>query len=334
MDAYFVCLANSLKRGGRCIAGVEVTIDDERNWAVVRKPDGSPRWIRPIDATTEFGEIRIGEAQHIPLLSVVKLEGVIPIPCQSHTEDVHYSLMRVVGKVTGADAVLSQFVDSVHQVLFYGTDRAIDIPTYAAGDHSLMFIPVSDAEIVADVREDKTRYRMLFDYHGIVYDLSVTDPYYIEALNTGQVKVGKQPVLYVTLSLGLVYEERHHKLIAGVIVPSSDVARSETNKVVDAKRDVRIISVVPLTGAERRTIRKAFVVPSQHGLAVCFRRRNGEEDFLPIDNAENVEAWQRIAPGKIDIVTYYDGNRAVRVRNSNRTVWRWFQMLARFLDFS
>ena len=30
MDAYFVCLANSLKRGGRCIAGVEVTIDDGR----------------------------------------------------------------------------------------------------------------------------------------------------------------------------------------------------------------------------------------------------------------------------------------------------------------
>lgn len=323
MDAYFVCLANSLKRGGRCIAGVEVTIDNQRNWAVVRKPDGSPRWIRPIDATTEFGEIRIGEAQHIPLLSVVKLEDVIPIPCQSHSEDVHYSLMRVMGKVSGADAILSQFVDSVHQVLFYGTDRAIDIPTYAAGDHSLMFIPVSNAEIVADVREDKTRYRMLLKYHGVVYDLSVTDPYYIEALNTRQVKVGKQPELYVTLSLGLVYEERHHKLIAGVILPSLDAARSEANKVIDAKQEVRIVSVVPLTYVERWTIRKAFVIPSQNGLAVCFRRRNGGEDFLPIDNAEGVEVWQKISPRKIDIVTYSDGHRAVRVRNSGGTVWRW-----------
>jgi hypothetical protein len=330
MDAYFVCLANSLKRGGRCIAGVEVTIDDERKWTVVRKPDGSPRWIRPIDATTEFGEIRIGEAQHIPLLSVVKLEGVIPIPCQSHTEDVHYGLMRVVGKVSGADAVLSQFVDSVHQVLFYGTDRAIDIPTYAAGDHSLMFIPVSEAKIVADVREDKTRYRMLLEYHGVVYDLSVTDPYYIEALNTNRVKLGKQPELYVTLSLGLVYEERHHKLIAGVIVPTSDAARSGANKIIDTKWEVCIISVVPLTSTERRTIRKAFVVPSQSGNAVCFQRRNGSEDFLPIDNAEDVEVWQKISPGKIDIVTYNDGKRAVRVRNSGGVFWRWIKKLARF----
>ncbi|MBQ8128103.1 MAG: hypothetical protein IJ176_06870 [Prevotella sp.] len=330
MDAYFVCLANSLKRGGRCIAGVEVTIDDERKWTVVRKPDGSPRWIRPIDATTEFGEIRIGEAQHIPLLSVVKLEGVIPIPCQSHTEDVHYGLMRVVGKVSGADAVLSQFVDSVHQVFFYGTDRAIDIPTFATGDHSLMFIPVSDAKIVADVREDKTRYRMLLEYHGVVYDLSVTDPYYIEALNTNRVKLGKQSELYVTLSLGLVYEERHHKLIAGVIVPTSDAALSEANKIIDTKWEVRIISVVPLTSTERRTIRKAFVVPSQNGLAVCFRRRNGGEDFLPTDNAEDVVPWQRIALGLIDIVTYSDGKRAVRVRNSCGAVWRWIQKFNRF----
>ena len=191
MDAYFVCLANSLKRGGRCIAGVEVTIDDTRNWTVVRKADGSPKWIRPIDETTEFGEIRIGEAQFITLLSVVKLKSIVPIPNQSHTEDVHYTMMQVVGKVNASHEVLSQFVDTIHQVVFYGTDRAIDIPTYAAGDHSLMFVRADETEIVADVREDKTHYRMLMSYHRVTYDLSVTDPYYIDALNAKRVDVGK-----------------------------------------------------------------------------------------------------------------------------------------------
>ena len=99
MDTYFVCLANSLKRGGRCIAGVEIRIDDSRNWTVVRKADGSPKWIRPIDETTEFGEIRIGEAQFIPLLSVVRLKSIVPIPCQSHTEDVHYAMMKFCGSL-------------------------------------------------------------------------------------------------------------------------------------------------------------------------------------------------------------------------------------------
>ena len=72
MDTYFICLANSLKRGGRCIAG----------------------------------EIRIGEAQFIPLLSVVRLKSIVPIPSQSHTEDVHYAMMQVVGKVKASNDVL------------------------------------------------------------------------------------------------------------------------------------------------------------------------------------------------------------------------------------
>ena len=323
MDAYFVCLANSLKRGGRCIAGVEVTIDDSGNWTVVRKADGSPKWIRPIDETTEFGEIRIGEAQFIPLLSVVRLKSIVPIPNQSHTEDVHYTMMQVVGKVKASNEVLRQFVDNIHQVVFYGTDRAIDIPTYVAGDHSLMFVHADEAEIVVDVREDKTRYRMLMGYHGITYDLSVTDPYYIELLNEKRVNIGKLSDVYVTLSLGLVYEERHHKLIAAVITPSLNGDHSTTNKVLDEKQDVHEVSVVLLAKKERRTIKKAFVVPSQNGYALCFRRKNGGEDFLPIDDDSNVQAWQLIAPKSIHIVTYSDNRKFVRISGQKGRLLKW-----------
>ena len=334
MDAYFVCLANSLKRGGRCIAGVEVTIDDSRNWTVVRKADGSPKWIRPIDETTEFGEIRIGEAQFISLLSVVRLKSIVPIPNQSHTEDVHYTMMQVVGKVKASNEVLQQFVDYIHQVVFYGTDRAIDIPTYAAGDHSLMFVRADGAEIVADVREDKTRYRMLMGYHGITYDLSVTDPYYIELLNEKRVNIGKQSDVYVTLSLGLVYEERHHKLIAAVITPSSNGDHSTTNKVLDEKQDVHEVSVVLLAKKERRTIKKAFVVPSQNGYALCFRRKDGGEDFLPIDEGSNVQAWQSIAPKSIHIVTYSDNRKFVRIRVQKEELLKWILKIFRIPKFS
>jgi hypothetical protein len=334
MDAYFVCLANSLKRGGRCIAGVEVTIDDAKNWTVVRKADGSPKWIRPIDETTEFGEIRIGEAQFIPLLSVVRLKSIVPIPNQAHTEDVHYTMMQVVGKVKASDEVLQQFVDNIHQVVFYGTDRAIDIPTYAAGDHSLMSVRADEAEIVADVREDKTRYRMLMGYRGVTYDLSVTDPYYIELLNEKRVNIGKQPDVYVTLSLGLVYEERHHKLIAAVITPSSNGDQSTTNKVLDEKQDVHEVSVIQLTKTERRTIKNAFVVPSQNGYALCFRRKDGGEDFLPIDEGSNVQAWQLIAPKSIHIVTYSDNRKFVRICSQNEGFLKWILKIFRIPKIS
>ena len=313
---------------------MEVTIDDSRNWAVVRKADGSPKWIRPIDETTEFGEIRIGEAQFIPLLSVVRLKSIVPIPNQSHTEDVHYTMMQVVGKVKASNEVLRQFVDNIHQVVFYGTDRAIDIPTYAAGDHSLMFVRADEAEIVVDVREDKTRYRMLMGCHGITYDLSVTDPYYIELLNEKRVNIGKQSDVYVTLSLGLVYEERHHKLIAAVITPSSNGDQSTTNKVLNEKQDVHEVSVVLLAKKERRTIKKAFVVPSQNGYALCFRRKDGGEDFLPIDEGSNVQAWQSIAPKSIHIVTYSDNRKFVRIRVQKEELLKWILKIFRIPKFS
>ena len=311
MDAYFVCLANSLKRGGRCIAGVEVTVA-EGHWTVVMKPDGTPKWIRPIDAITDFGEITLVEAKAIQLLSVVKLRGVMPIPSQAHQEDVHYTQMTVVGKVFPSEPVFSQFLDTFHPVLFYGTDRAISIETYERADHSLMFIRADHSEIVADVREDKTRYRMLLGSKGVTYDLSVTDPDFIEKLNEGQISVGVHHDLYVTISLGLVYEGRHHKLVAAVLSPTSGTASNEILPInLETNREV---SYRPFTKAERKTIKQAFIVPSQSGFAVCFRRKNGGEDFLPLYQDDNVKPWKKISLKNAVLVSYEDGTTWVRVQ--------------------
>ena len=112
MDKYFICLANSYKRNGRCIAGVEVTISHNDHWKIVRNDDGSPHWIRPIDRHTEYGEILEGEARYIPLLSVVKLSEVEPCPHESHSEDVNYMQMTAIGMIHNNPDVLEQLSDN------------------------------------------------------------------------------------------------------------------------------------------------------------------------------------------------------------------------------
>lgn len=47
MDKYILCLANSYKHGGRCIAGIEVTINNG-TYTIVRDANGVPKWLRPI----------------------------------------------------------------------------------------------------------------------------------------------------------------------------------------------------------------------------------------------------------------------------------------------
>ena len=257
-----------------------------------------------------FGEIMIGEAQTIPLLSVVRLTDVIPIPQQAHQEDVHYSMMSTIGRVSASASVLKQFVDNIHPVVFYGTDRAIDISTYASADHSLMFVHADTAEITSEIKEDKTRYRMLLGYNGVAYDLSVTDPDYIDALNSGRACAGIQPDVYVTLSLGLVYEERHHKLVAAVVSPINETGG---NIIIEESAKAIEIDSRPFTKAERRSIQRAFIVPSQDGLTVCFCRKNGSEDFLPLDEKSSGRAWDEVNLKRSVVVTYQDEVQKLRI---------------------
>lgn len=42
-----LCLANSYKHGGRCIAGIEVTLDN-KGYSIVRDVNGVPKWVRPV----------------------------------------------------------------------------------------------------------------------------------------------------------------------------------------------------------------------------------------------------------------------------------------------
>lgn len=85
MDKYFICLANSYKHRGRCIAGIEITFNAEGKPTIVRHPDGRPCWIRPISNESD-GAIPNEIAQDIKLFSVIKLKDAIPIATKPHVK--------------------------------------------------------------------------------------------------------------------------------------------------------------------------------------------------------------------------------------------------------
>ena len=79
----FVCLANSLKEGGRCIAGIEL---DEQHQPVFFQE--RPKWIRPV-WTTEHGEIPLHMAIAFDTLDILemnvtgsKAEDISPKTCR------------------------------------------------------------------------------------------------------------------------------------------------------------------------------------------------------------------------------------------------------------
>lgn len=319
MDTYFICLANSYKRGGRCIAGVVIDIDSNNHWNVKHNADGSPKWIRPIAQTTEYGEIPEGEARYLPLLSVVRLTEVIPCPNMAHSEDVNYKQMYSIGRVPSHPIVLSKLTDAIHPVLFYTTDYSISIDTYEHGDYSLMMVHPEGLSFHLDPSKNRAKYFMTFKYNGVVYDFTVTDPYFYQYIEQYPDAIEKLSDVYVTLSLGLEYEGRHHKLIAAMIMPSVELSLKDP--FVICQDVLREKSVRSFTYKERKDCKRCFVVPSQQGFAACMKMRNGNEQFLTIDDGCHVESWQVVNLKKALLIIYEDadGNEVKRIKVSART---------------
>ena len=220
MDKFFVCLANSYKRGGRCIAGVEVVSDNKGGWKPVRNDDGRPRWIRPIAQTT-YGEIPNYVADNIEMLSVIKLADVVPCPELCHVENVYYSRMEPYEYNTSQESsIMNQLIDSKHLSIFLNRGRAVSAEMLADVNYSLMLIHPDKASAYRDENREKSKNRMNFTYYGVEYDLPITDPAFLDEFKREPERYNEIPDVYLALSLGLEFEGWHHKLVAGVIIPT------------------------------------------------------------------------------------------------------------------
>ena len=219
MDKYFICLANSYKHGGRCIAGVEVVPMSEGQMFIARHDDGRPCWIRPV-SMAENGEIPISLAQGIKVLSLVKPIDVVPCPDKAHTEDVHCSRIESCPNNFEYDEeFLSQLVDPVHQSVFYFRGKAIPATMINRLDYSLMLIHPEKASAYIDEEREKSKYRMKFTYYGSNYDFPITDPCFLETFKKNPQRYVDINGVYLTLSLGLEFEGFHFKLVAAVLPP-------------------------------------------------------------------------------------------------------------------
>ena len=230
MDKYFICLANSYKRGGRCIAGVEVEPNSNTRWKIVRDYDGIPIWIRPIAKTT-YGEIPNYVGENIKTLSIVKLTNVVPCPEMAHSENVYYSrIEQCDNTISQESSILNQLVDTKHQLFFHNRGRAVSSEMLTRVNYSLMLIHPDNASAYIDEYREKSKNRMKFTYYGVEYDFPITDPSFIECLKNNPEKYTNINDVYLTLSLGLEFGGWHHKLVAGVILVNSVEKKIDNNQ--------------------------------------------------------------------------------------------------------
>lgn len=220
MEKYFICLANSYKHGGRCIAGIEVVPQSDGNLGIVHHDDGRPRWIRPVSMSAN-GEIPNHLAESFEIFSLVKLTDVEPCPDKAHKEDVHCTRMEICPfELSPTKNFLDQLLDTQHQAIFYFRGKTIPAPIIDRLDYSLMLIHPDNACAYCDEERENSKYRMKFTYYGSNYDFPITDPVFLEQFKKNPDSYADLNDVYLVLSLGLEFEGFHYKLVATVVIPN------------------------------------------------------------------------------------------------------------------
>jgi Dual OB-containing domain len=218
-----VCLANSRKLSGRCIAGKEMRRG---------KPSG---WLRPVSAR-EHEEVSEYERQYEDgsdptVLDVIDLQLIEPRPKGYQQENWLLDAQTYwakVGQITWNDLATLQdpaaplWIDG-HRT-YSGLNDQIPLALATGLTTSLRLIRVDELTLRVfkpgeAFGNNKRRVQGKFEHHGIEYRLWVTDPRYERAFllkTDGEYKVGE---CYLTVSLGEAFNNVCYKLIAAIIEP-------------------------------------------------------------------------------------------------------------------
>lgn len=211
-----VCLANSRKYSGYCVAGK--TVSD----------NGIGEWIRPV-SDTENGELSInsiildnGKIPRLLDIITVSLAEYASHSYQTENYAMGNQYWSRAGELPVSD--LPGLCDDVGTLWLNGyhsqhgvNDRIPEEITNETVSSSLVFIKPDNAHISVREESHKKKIRAKFHFKGIAYCLVVTDPV-TEGRYYGE-KTGEYPLdnVFFTVSLGEPYNEYCYKLVAGVI---------------------------------------------------------------------------------------------------------------------
>lgn len=213
MTKKMICLANSKKYNERCLAGVEV--DDASGGYKILYTGSNPIWLRPV-SNSEHGEFPTKIAQNISLLDVIEFDLLASCPSGYQTENVYFSegSVKKVASIRLSQKNLDKLTTNT-DTLFGNRGKAVHEDVVNSLDHSLVFIKVNEYNVF--IKPENNQLRMNFAYNFVEYDLPITDIKFDELYRSNVGIIESVQNLYLTISLAVIHNNWHSKLIAGII---------------------------------------------------------------------------------------------------------------------
>ncbi|HEV2618948.1 MAG TPA: hypothetical protein VGU23_03305 [Acidobacteriaceae bacterium] len=225
MRKTIMCLANSYKHGGRCIAGIDL---DSNAW--IRLGGNSP------DGALCPAEYVLDDGSEPRLLDLIEVELHYALPSAAHPEDwqiapVRWRLIHRPASPAQLQAVTAS-ADKATTILRGYCDRmSADEIRQKPMQSSLALVCPSDLHWWIRGEGTKRKYRALFRRHHVTYDFALTDPRWLERLDLLPAGIyphatfaGPAGETWLTVSLSEPFHGWHYKLVAAVIPPSGTVS--------------------------------------------------------------------------------------------------------------
>jgi hypothetical protein len=221
-----ICLGNSFKEGGRCIAGIRI---NSKNQYLTE--NDRPLWIRPI-SRANHGQIRNQLVSHIKLLDILKFS-VTSVPDRNNyqSENAYFDerSIQIVGKINSKSI---KILCEDHSVIFGNRGKAIHEDKIGSLRHSLILIKTKQFDVVEvnyDDNSNQPQKRMAFKYNGNNYNLPITDPVFLHSYQSNHNILNGVDKIYLSLSVGICWKSWYYKLVAGVIIPPNSKISTPSN---------------------------------------------------------------------------------------------------------
>ena len=207
-----ICLANSRKMNGRCVAGKDVE---------------DSAWIRPLSPLSKTGELTLRDITYedwteVKVLDIIRIPFKRRNPKFYQPEDIEMS--KGIWKKVGAYAAdeLDKICDNPEHIWLHGDDNDridVDFLSRNSINSSLLFIKSDTVLLINEAAYGKQKLKCCFNYNDITYRLSVTDPVYEKRFKSrppGTYKL-KSSNIYLCISLSEPYRGYCYKLAAAIV---------------------------------------------------------------------------------------------------------------------
>jgi len=211
-----ICLSNSFKAGGRCLAGIEINNDNKIG--IYKR---GPRWIRPV-CKTDQEQVPNNISRNYKYYDLIEFNSdpsYKRTDYQSENLLIRDNKLKYIGKVNISGPLSDLCNNNTDKNIFGNISNFVSKIEVNSLKYSLMMIEINKFEVVTVDRYGSTspQRRLKFSYHNTIYDLPITDPIFLQNYEHDNDILRNLNNLFIILSLGVEFNSKYYKLVATLL---------------------------------------------------------------------------------------------------------------------